>query len=190
MVGKDCVAIGSDTRYGISAQTLAMDMPKVYKITESAYVGLPGLISDAQTMFQKIKFKVNMYNLREERVMSAKVLSQMISSMLYEKRFGPYFVEPIIAGVDNGKPFLCAMDLIGALEKPDDFVCAGTAAEAMFGMAESLWKPGLEADDLFEVVAQTLLSAVDRDAISGWGGVVHVITKDAVTTRTLKGRQD
>jgi 20S proteasome subunit beta 3 len=31
---------------------------------------------------------------------------------------------------------------------------------------------------------------VDRDAITGWGGVVHIITKEGVTTRELKGRQD
>jgi 20S proteasome subunit beta 3 len=34
------------------------------------------------------------------------------------------------------------------------------------------------------------MNAVDRDALSGWGAVVHVITKDGVTTRTLKARMD
>jgi hypothetical protein len=32
-----------------------------------------------------------------------------------------------------------------------------------------------EPDDLFEVISQCLLSAVDRDALSGWGGVVTVM---------------
>jgi 20S proteasome subunit beta 3 len=45
-------------------------------------------------------------------------------------------------------------------------------------------------EELFEVIAQCLLSAVDRDAISGWGGVVHIIEKDKVTTKELKGRMD
>jgi len=31
------------------------------------------------------------------------------------RRFGPYFVEPVVAGLDaDGKPFITAMDLIGA----------------------------------------------------------------------------
>ena len=47
-----------------------------------------------------------------------------------------------------------------------------------------------EADDLFEVISQALLNAQDRDALSGWGATVSVITKDAITTRLLKGRQD
>ena len=39
----------------------------------------------------------------------------MLGQLLYEKRFGPYFVEPVVAGLDaDGTPFVTAMDLIGA----------------------------------------------------------------------------
>jgi 20S proteasome subunit beta 3 len=31
---------------------------------------------------------------------------------------------------------------------------------------------------------------VDRDALSGWGGVVYIVTAEGVTTTELKGRQD
>ena len=54
---------------------------------------------------------------------------------------------------------------------------SGTASEKLFGMAESLWEPDLEPEDLFETVSQTLLNAVDRDAYSGWGAVVWIIEK-------------
>lgn len=32
-----------------------------------------------------------------------------------------------------------------------------------------------EPEELFETLAQCLLSGVDRDALSGWGGIVHVM---------------
>lgn len=32
-----------------------------------------------------------------------------------------------------------------------------------------------EPEELFETISQALLSSVDRDCISGWGGVVHVV---------------
>ena len=67
---------------------------------------------------------------------------------------------------------------------------AGTCTENMFGMCESLWRPDLEPEDLFEVISQCLLASVDRDAMSGWGATVHVLTKDGVTTKKLKVRQD
>ena len=39
-----------------------------------------------------------------------------------------------------------------------DFVVSGTAAEKLFGMAEALWEPDLNAEELFETVSQSLLN--------------------------------
>ena len=32
-----------------------------------------------------------------------------------------------------------------------------------------------EPEDLFETISQALVNAFDRDALSGWGAVVHVM---------------
>jgi 20S proteasome subunit beta 3 len=191
MAGKDCVGIAADTRLGVQAQTVATDFKKVFKMNDRLFCGLAGLASDVQTLDQLLKFRQNLYELREEREMTPQVFSNLLSTLLYEKRFGPYFVEPIVAGLDNkGKPFLSGMDLIGAPVYTDDFVVSGTCTGNMYGMCETLYKPDMEPDQLFETLAQALLASVDRDALSGWGGVVHIITKDGVTSRELKGRQD
>jgi len=191
MAGKNCVAIASDRRYGLRNQTIGCEMQKVHQINDKTFVGLTGLMSDAQTLEQKFRFRSNMYRLREERDMSPTVFSNMVSSLLYEKRFGPFFCEPVIAGLEEGtKPYLCGMDLLGAQVYTDDFILAGDCTEAMYGLCESMYRPDLEADDLFELVAQCLLSGVDRDCLAGWGCTVHVMTPEGVTTRHLKGRMD
>merc|ERR1712232_33906 len=191
MVGKNCVAIASDTRFGIQHQTVGTDFSKVFRVTEKTFVGFPGLATDTQTMLNKLRFRLKLYSLDEEREMEPKIVSNLLQTLLYEKRFGPFFVEPVVAGLDkNNKPFISAMDLIGAPLLAEDFVLSGTASEAMYGMCETLYRPDLEPEDLFEVVSQCLLSSVNRDALSGWGAVVHVITADGITSRVLKGRQD
>jgi len=191
MTGKNCVAIASDTRFGIQHRTVAFDFPKVHKINNQLFVGMAGLTTDAQTLINKFRFRLNLYKLRENREMKPSVFSNLVSSMLYEKRFGPYFVEPVIAGIEpNGEPFISAMDSLGAPLLAKDSVVAGTCAEAMYGMSESLWKPDMDEEELFEVISQVLLSSVNRDAFSGWGAVVHVITKDKVVTKEIKARQD
>jgi 20S proteasome subunit beta 3 len=48
----------------------------------------------------------------------------------------------------------------------------------------------LKPDELFETMAQCLLAACDRDCLAGWGGVVHIITPEGITTKYLKGRMD
>ena len=119
-------------------------------------------------------------------------MSLFSSNMLYERRFGPFFVEPIVAGLDpkTGSPFICNMDLIGCVTKPNDFVVGGTADEQLLGMCETLWSPGMGPDELFEATAQALMNGVDRDASAGWGGVVHIIEKDKVRKEGKAVEQD
>lgn len=130
-----------------------------------------------------------MYRLREERDIEPETMANLVSSSLYEKRFGPYYVSPVIAGINQHtkEPFVCGFDSIGCINFAKDFIVSGTASDQLFGTCESLWEPDMEAEDLFETISQALLNSVDRDALSGWGAHVYVVTKDKVIKRLLKG---
>lgn len=191
MAGKDCVAIAADRRLGIQLQTISTDFTKVFQMQPKLFIGFSGLATDIQTVRNELEFQIGLYQLREERSMSPQVFSNLVSQVLYKRRFGPYFIEPVIAGLsEDGQPFLSSMDLIGATMKASDFCVSGTATGNLYGLCETLYRPDMDPDALFETIAQALLSSVDRDAMAGWGGVVHILTKDGVTTKELKGRQD
>lgn len=192
MRGKDCVAIASDRRFGIQGQTISTDFEKIFEMGPHLYCGLPGLTTDTFTVVNKLKFRMNMYELKEDRKISPEVFLSMLSNLLYERRFGPYFVEPIVAGLNpkTNEPFIASLDLIGCPNKPEDFVVAGTCSEQLYGMCEALWEPDLSPDDLFETISQALVNACDRDALSGWGASVYIIEKDKVTQRKVKTRMD
>ena len=131
MSGDNCVAIASDLRFGRELQTISTDFTKVnsiifyillnifflqvFEMNPHLWVGLPGLATDILTVKQKIEFRMNMYELKETRQMRPKTFANMVSNMLYERRFGPFFVEPIVAGLDpeTFQPYICNMDLIG-----------------------------------------------------------------------------
>jgi len=82
------------------------------------------------------------------------------------------------------------MDLIGAPVYTNDFVVSGTSSDELYGVCEAFWREDMNPDELFEVISQSLLAAVDRDCLAGWGAEVHVITPEGVTTKRLKSRQD
>lgn len=191
MAGKDCVGICSDLRLGAQAQTVAMNFEKVFSITDKLYVGLAGLASDVLSVNQLLKFKTNLYELQENREISPEAFSSLLSTLLYEKRFGPWFCDPLVAGLkENNEPFLSGLDLIGAPAVSKDFLVSGTCTQNLHGTCEALYRPNLEPDELFEVLSQCLLASIDRDALSGWGAVVHIITPEGVWTRHIKTRQD
>lgn len=191
MVGKDCVAIACDLRLGSQSLGLANNFEKIFSVNDKVYLGLTGLATDVTTLSEVFRFKNNLYELREERKIEPKTFANLVSSTLYEKRFGPYFIGPIVAGLDKSdKPFICGFDLIGCIDFAKDFIVSGTATDQLYGMCESLYEPNLEPEDLFETISQALLNAADRDTLSGWGAIVYVITKDKVVKKTLKTRQD
>lgn len=144
MVGKDCVAIACDLRLGLQALTVSNNFPKIFQYGD-VFLGLTGLATDVSTVSDLFRYKVNMYRLREERNIAPKTFANLVSSSLYERRFGPYFVSPVVAGLDpkTSEPFICGFDSIGCIDFAKDFIVSGTATEQLFGMCESLWEPNL-----------------------------------------------
>ena len=67
----------------------------------------------------------------------------------------------------DNKPYLFASDFFGAPLVPDmdtnGFVVAGTCNEQLFGMCESMWRPG---EDIFSSVWELLF--YDRNRLQGW----------------------
>ena len=71
-------------------------------------------------------------------------------------RFGPYFVSPVIAGLQPDlTPYLAGTDSIGAIETAKDFMVAGTAPDSLLGMCESMWRPDM-VQTLFHIHTSTL----------------------------------
>ncbi|KAJ8982239.1 hypothetical protein NQ317_013541 [Molorchus minor] len=104
------------------------------------------------------------------------------------KRFGPFFVEPIVAGLDpkTQEPFICNMDLIGCINLPTDFVVGVQLLRNSTVCARHCGSRICLLTIYLKLTSQALMNAFDRDAISGWGATVYIIEKDKVTVRNLK----
>lgn len=150
MTGKNCVAIACDLRLGLQSLTVSNNFPKIFPYGPNLYVGLTGLATDIASVSDLLRYKVNMYRLREERPISPKTMANLVSTSLYEKRFGPWFVGPVVAGImppkeagEQGEPFICGFDSIGCIDFAKDFIVSGTASDQLFGTCEGLWEPDL-----------------------------------------------
>jgi 20S proteasome subunit beta 3 len=110
-----------------------------------------------------LQLKCNLYKLRENREIKPQAFSAMLSTLLYEKRFGPWFTEPIVAGLtDDNKPFLSGMDLIGAPVFTSDFAVSGTCTSNLHGMCESLYRPDM-VNDLSDFLTRVFMVVVNMD---------------------------
>ncbi len=110
-------------------------------------------------------------------------------------RFGPYFVSPVVAGLEKTgdnewTPVVSTYDSIGCPDAGGNFQVSGTGTELLYGVAETFFKPDMNAEELYETISNCLLSALDRDSLSGWGAYVYILTPDEMIVRALKTRQD
>ncbi|NXQ50590.1 PSB3 protein, partial [Catharus fuscescens] len=148
MRGKDCVAIAADRRFGIQAQTVTTDFQKIFPMGQRLYIGLAGLATDVQTVAQRLKFRLNLYELKEGRQIKPQTFMSMVSNLLYERRELRSFLENLLLGHPTVSPWsLCS--LLGCCcpwgcPEPDwSHVVSGTCSEQMYGMCESLWEPDM-----------------------------------------------
>ena len=110
-------------------------------------------------------------------------------------RWGPYFVSPIVAGLDKVgdgeyRPSIMTYDSIGTPQPADTFEVGGTGTNFLYGCCEAFYKPDLGPEELCEVISNCLLSALDRDSLSGWGAYVYILTPEGITVKALKTRMD
>jgi 20S proteasome subunit beta 3 len=159
-------------------------------------VAFTGLEGDIQSLSQELSIQVTSKRNRgfmthtKKRPISPKAMATLISHVLYGRRQAPYYVEPLLVGLENEKPFLCSYDLIGAQSRSEAFCVAGVASKSLYGTAEALWRPHLSSEDLAQVCGKAFLSALERDCLSGYGATVYLITRDGIMEYDLACRND
>mmetsp|Transcript_60457 Transcript_60457/g.148344 ORF Transcript_60457/g.148344 Transcript_60457/m.148344 type:complete len:179 (-) Transcript_60457:128-664(-) len=161
-------------------------------------LGFVGLETDVQTLSRELKVQIASTRNRAlgfgtylpSRQITPSALAHLTSHVLYNKR--GYYVEPIVVGLmeETHQPFLCSMDMIGALSFSKQFVVSGAASKSLYGTAEALWRENLEPEDLAEVCGKAFQSALERDCYSGYGILVYLITRDGIVEYDLSSRND
>ena len=81
-------------------------------------------------------------------------------------------------------------DSIGCRDEHGAFQVAGTGAQLLYGCCEAFYKENMEPEELVETISNCLLSALDRDSLSGWGAYVYLLTPTELQVKALKTRQD
>jgi proteasome beta subunit len=82
----------------------------------------------------------------------------------------------VIVGGINTKPEIYTLDPLGSV-LPDDYAAVGTGAEMALGIIDAEFKPNMTEEKAKELAVRSIKSAIQRDAASGDGIDVLVISK-------------
>ena len=174
---KDGVVLGNDRRATWGYTVTNKSTQKVFKITD--YVGLTcyGLIGDFQILVRILRAQANLYELDTGERISTRSLGKMVSNYLYSRKMAPLYTNLVIAGMDIDGPKLYTLDAIGSLME-DDFGTAGTGMLLSIGILEADYKKDMTVAAGEKLVEKAIRNSIARDAMSGNGIDLLIITKD------------
>jgi len=182
---KDGVVLGNDRRATWGYTVTNKSTKKLFKITDYIGIAAYGLIGDFQILVKIMKAQANLYKLETGERISTKSMGKLVSNYLYSRKMFPLLTNLIIAGVDKDGPKLYTLDAIGSL-MPDDYGTAGTGMLLSIGILEAEYKPDMTIEEGEKLVEKAIKNSIKRDAMSGNGIDLLIITKDGGTDKFIE----
>lgn len=151
-------------------------------------------------MKERLDTIVKMYKYQHGKPMSVKACAQRLSTILYQKRFFPYYVHAILGGLDeDGRGALYSYDPVGSYER-QQCRAAGAAASLIMPFLDNQvdfknqYEPGsgvghalqekkiadLPKETVVALVKDAFTSATERHIEVGDGLQMLIITADGI----------
>ncbi|KAJ1331393.1 20S proteasome subunit beta 6 [Microdochium nivale] len=218
IAGADFAIMAGDTRLTSGYSINTRYAPKVFKIggttssQENAHIILSvvGFAADGEALKERVDSICKMYRYRHGKPMSVGACAKRLSTIMYQKRFFPYYVYAILAGLDEeGKGAVYSYDPVGSFEREQ--ARAGGAAGSLImpfldnqvnfknqfipgsGIGHDV-KPRqvvpLERNEVEILVKDAFDSAVERHIEVGDHLQIMIITKNGIEEKLLSLKKD
>lgn len=176
LVFKDGIVAAAEHRATMGTLIAHKVAKKIFKIDEHMLLTTAGLVGDAQLLARFLRVEAELYKLEREETMPVKGAATLMANILNQRKFYPYYVQLIIAGVDNTGPHIFSLDAAGgAIE--DIYTTTGSGSPYVFGVLEDHYRKGMTEEEAIDLAIRAMTAAMKRDAASGDGMDVVVITK-------------
>lgn len=201
VAGDDFAVVASDTRLSEGFMIHSRDAPKTYRLTDKTVLVSTGFHGDVLTLTKLLEARLKMYQHEHGVVMSTSAIAAMLSTILYYRRFFPYYVYNVIGGLDDeGKGCVYSFDPVGSYER-EVYRAGGSAGAILQPLLDNQigFKnqsnvpdplPRLTLDKAVTLVKDVFVSAAERDIYTGDGLHIEVVSADGIQTETMKLRHD
>jgi proteasome beta subunit len=175
LVCRDGVILASDKRATMGFYIASKDVLKIAKVNDRIAMTIAGGVGDAQTLVRWMKAEIKLYELKNGRQMGIEAAATLLANILSGNKYFPFFVQLLIGGVDE-KPRIFSVDMMGGITE-ETYTATGSGSPIAMGLIEEIYKPQGELSENIGVAVKAVNTAMKRDAASGEGVSVMVITR-------------
>ncbi|KAJ2373297.1 Proteasome subunit beta type-6 [Coemansia sp. RSA 2611] len=136
IAGDDFVLVASDTRQSDGFNINTRYDSKAIELSNKTVLATSICSADGKRLTEVLEQKAQLYFHKHEKHIGTKALAQLLSNTLYSRRMFPYYVFPILAGIDSdGKGAAYSYDALGNMQ---------LVTYIAFGSASALVQPFLD----------------------------------------------
>jgi proteasome beta subunit len=177
MVCKEGVVIATEQRATMGTLIAHKATKKLYKIDEHLALATAGLVGDLQVLARYLNAEANLYRLKRTVRMPVKSAATLMSNIMNQRKFAPYYVQLILGGYDDTGGYVYSLDAAGGAI-PDKYTAGGSGSPYVFGVMEDNYRDDMTADEGIDLAVRAITAAKNRDSASGGMISVAVITKE------------
>ena len=170
------VVIGADHRATMGHFIANKNVQKLFKIGDNLALTTAGLVGDAQNLARVLAAEVTLFELKRQEQLAVKAAATLTANILSGRRYMPYWVQLLIGGVDSSGGHVFSIDSAGG-SIPDVYCATGSGSPYMYGVLEDGYSEGMGQDETIKLAARALRASGQRDAASGNGMDLSVITR-------------
>ncbi len=172
------VILATEKRATMGYMIASKKAKKVYQVADRIGMTTAGGVGDAQQLARILTVECNLYQIRRSRPITVGATATLLSNYLNQNRFFPYYVQLLVGGIDETGPSVYSVDAMGGATREEEIVATGSGSPMAYGVLEDRFTPKMNEDQAIDLAVRGLKSAMKRDAGSGEGIHVVVITKD------------
>ena len=170
---KGGVVVGADHRATMGHFIANKSVQKLFKIGNNLALTTAGLVGHAQSLARTLAAEVSLFELKRNHAMTVKGAATLTANILSGR---PHWVQLLIVGVDDDGPSVYSIDSAGG-SIPDVYCATGSGSPYMYGVLEDGFKENMTRQQAVSLAARALSASGQRDAASGNGMDLAVITK-------------
>jgi len=181
---KDGTILSSEKRVSYGHMVMSKSGKKTFKMTDYIGAACAGLVADMQVLIRQVSAYAKLYELDHNRQIMVRSAAKAMSVILFQTRYFPYITQTIVGGVDDEGPSIYVLDPLGSVIR-DKYAAVGSGAEIAMGVLETSYKDGLSLEEGRDLIVRAMKSALARDAASGNGIDLLIISKDGAKEESI-----
>ncbi len=169
------VILAAEKRVSFGNFVVNKNIKKTFSITDHVGAACAGMVADMQVLVRQVEALAKIRKLETRREVPPNSVAKLMSVIMFERRYFPLLTQVIVGGIHT-KPEIYTLDPLGSL-LPDEYAAVGSGAEMALGIMDAEFKPNMSEERAKELAIRAIKSAIQRDASSGDGIDVLVVSK-------------